>query len=542
MKAFLMKTKLMYASLGINTLPTSDISLAINTDHGLGKFTKSRINKRRYLLAAAFSLFTALPAHADSVGTVQQYDTLGKAANAPSAFLAPGTQAFNLNLPAMHIDLTPTTPGIHKTGVVHQLPTPVTAAQLAWQRVDGGYVAHIHLVSKQAKRLRYHLILGQKISSIVFRVKGNMDAAPLEAIDHSFIHDNNIWLPSTNGNKADLEIFVNDASPPVPLFSVDAIAVIVEDLNKGSSSGIAPKSVERAEKPEYDLACADVADEYPALQKAASATALIDFIENGEIVGACTGTLLNDKKATRTPWFATASHCISSQATANTAEFHWFYQAPSCGSRATDRRHKITRGAKLLWANNYLDAAFLKLTARPPNGVSFIGWSDVIKVGEKVWGVHHPMRDHTMVSKGKVTALRQSVTSDTSKHLLNIIEYITGGVELGSSGSGVFSVVKGSPIWKGTLWGMQLSDYQISYYSDFRSYYSKIKKWLDTLDNPDIEQFYKKYLAYFGKKSGENYVSKGYTYQNFVNGKIIALENTTKSLWWFDGTKWQQHR
>ena len=52
-----------------------------------------------------------------------------------------------------------------------------------------------------------------------------MDAAPVGPVGHAEILGNAIWLPVTNGNAADLEIVVSEASPPTGL-KFDAVNVI----------------------------------------------------------------------------------------------------------------------------------------------------------------------------------------------------------------------------------------------------------------------------------------------------------------------------
>jgi lysyl endopeptidase len=449
----------------------------------------------KYLLIPALALLT-LPAYAVQVETVQDNRFVSKSsiATTSSAFLGSGAQAFTLNLPEVQVDLSSTSPGIHKSGVVYQLPSPLTATQLAWEPVNNGYVARIHLVSVQAKRLRYHLIFSQAIPGISFRVQGSMDALPLAAIDQKSIHDKNIWLPITKGNTADLEVFVNDTKSPEALFSIDAINIIVEDLSDGNSarSAISKKltsspstfattqSIGFATQFHEDVACWNDVPQYPALQRAADGTALIDFIDNGESF-VCTGTLLNDTRRSGTPWFTTANHCLPNQAVANTATFEWFFRAAFCGEPATDSRYTLTYGgAQLLWANVRHDVSFLRLNAPPPQGASYNGWnSNRLNVNNRVWGVHNPNGDHTMVYNGEVTALSKRIrVTDGKVNIVNIVESSSGGTELGSSGSGLFSISNGIPYWKGTLSIGNPSDYHLSGYSNFNSYYPKIKRWL----------------------------------------------------------------
>lgn len=497
------------------------------------------MNRNKKLLVIATALLMNLPAYADRAETVEQTDFMSQLSAAETAFLGTGSQAYTLNLPELKIDLTSPTVGAQKTGSIYTLPTPITSSQIHWEHVNGGYVARIHLISNQAKRLRYHVVFNQPILSIKFRVKGNGDAAPLEPVDYTAVQGNDIWLPVTNGNDADLEIFVDESVSPEATFNIDAVNIIVVDKNVGN----ALKSLGRAEYPEMDIACAADTKVYPMIQKAANATAKLNYIENGKSY-MCSGTLLTDKSGSKTPWFATANHCIGNQAAADTASFEWFYQATACKGSATDSRYKqTTGGGKLLWADADHEASLLKLNAQPPNGVAFMGWdSTPLKVKDQAVGIHHPAGDHTMISIGAVTALNNPIKIDGKTYHLNTVTYEVGGTEGGSSGSGLFTPGSNDLIWRGTLTGGP-EDYHISDYSDFNKYYPNIKQWLSgepaTTTNPEIEAFYNKYPTFFGAKSGGNYAcSTVYTCQKFVTNKIIAAHNTSKAVYWSDGKKW----
>ncbi|NOT83410.1 MAG: hypothetical protein HOP02_01235 [Methylococcaceae bacterium] len=433
----------------------------------------------QYLLVYAICLLATIQAHAEHAETVvQQNQITPKSATTASAFLATGKQPFTLNLPELKIDLSPTTTGMHKTGVVYHLPTPIMASHLFWERVNGGHVARIKLTSHQAKALRYHLVFNQEVPSIKFRIQDSQGNAPLILLDHTFIHDNHIWLPAIEGNQADLELFLDELTALDSLFSIDAINVIVADLSNDPTLGIHAKKLGRAENPEKDLACWSGDPNYSALEKAASATALISFIKSG-LSYVCTGTLLNDKNDTKIPWFTTANHCLTDQNTANTASFQWFYQAKTCNSNANDDRFVTTNGgAQLLWSDSWYDGAFLKLNQPPPNGATFMGWDTNIQINDEVWGVHHPKADHTMVSRGRITALLQNISVSGTPFLVNTINFDEGGGEQGSSGSGLFAIQNGSAYWKGSASGISLFNYQKAAYSDFNSYYPMIKQWL----------------------------------------------------------------
>lgn len=157
-----------------------------------------------------------------------------------------------------------------------------------------------------------------------------------------------IWLPITNGNSADLEIFVTDLSE-TSYFKIDLINLIVVDLTKEKDSLTLTKHLGLVENEQYDVFCWLRDVDYFELKEAASATALISFIYQGNSY-TCTGTLLNDLGSTLTPWFVTANHCISDQSVANTAEFDRHYESILCGGSYTSSRHqKSFGGAELLW-------------------------------------------------------------------------------------------------------------------------------------------------------------------------------------------------
>ena len=480
-----------------------------------------------YLIILLIALLATSLSHAERVDSTQQNRTNGKSASVTAAadFLGTGSQSFTVNLPEIQADLAPVLPGAHKTGVVYPLPAPVTAMQLPWEPVIGGYVTRIHFLSAQARRLRFHLVFSREIPFIEFRMQGDRDASPIGPFEHSFIHEGAIWLPITNGDEANVEIFVDETKPPEALnFSIDAVNVIIDDAPSSDIPGINTKSLGLAQEQEFDLACwADNKDVYPGLEQAAGATSIINFIKEGSSFS-CTGTLLNDKGGTRTPWFTTANHCIGDQATADTAWFEWFFQATTCGGSTTDSRYEQTSGgAQLLGTDFRLDASFLRLNNPPPAGATFSGWDTDIQVGDLVWGVHHPEGDHTMVSQGKVTALLKTVTNQTgSAHLLNEVNYVVGGAELGSSGSGLFSVANGSAYWKGTLFGGPQNNYQLNFYSNFNSYYSYIKPWLDNTITPNSLECLLNWAEYayanlFSPAGAISQFQSPYTYRYYRN-------------------------
>ena len=429
---------------------------------------------RKFITPLYLSLFFAALTNVVSAGPMPIQPAFPDKAAAAAAFLGKGGEAYVLNLPEVKVDMTNSSPGLQKTGVVYPLPAPITVVQLFWEQVSGGYVARVRLVSKQAKRLRFHLVFNQTAPGMAFRVQGNQNSAPLSPVDQSFIQDNTIWLPITKGNAADLEIFVKDNRPPDNLFVLDAVNLIVAGVSAGNRKliekqslsdllQVQPKTLGLIREVEFDLACWSQESQYPALQEAASATALISFIKEGSSF-ICSGTALGDRRNSATPWFMTAYHCITNQAVANSISFEWFSQATACGGSQTDSRYATTGGGgRMLFSDKKNDAAFLKLRVRPPEGVAYVGWSSRgVGPGRQVWGVHHPEGDHTMVSVGSVTALGVKVNGpDDVERIMNEVRFAFGGTEIGSSGSGLFITSAGKPQWVGSLYGGPAFDYQL---------------------------------------------------------------------------------
>ncbi|UJP05905.1 MAG: trypsin-like peptidase domain-containing protein [Nitrosomonas sp.] len=437
---------------------------------------KIKLSSRYFLFLVL--IFLSQFTHAEKAESTFYNPISTKRESNNNEFIDKSGPVYAVTLPDIEVNITPSDKGPRQTGITYQLPEPVSNIQLAWKEVTEGYVTRIQLFADQAKHLRFHLRFANRLSSmdIQLRVQGNLDTAPLGPVNQSGIYTSELWLPTTKGDSAELEIFIKSSSyPDSPIFVLDAINFIVVD---NTDSSIIPYSQGLAREKEYDLACWSGNSEYNALKKAADATAKIHYItSDGSYI--CSGTLLNDTSNSFTLWFATAHHCLPDQATASTAELEWFYQATNCDSPQTDSRHeKTSGGAQLLWTDFENDVSFLKLYKKTSGPMQFSGWQTDIEVGDLIWGVHHPKGDHTMVSNGNVAALLQNHKSDEGTRILDEVKFANGGAEGGSSGSGLFSIEGDNSYWKGTLYGGPPGDYQKNSYSHFDRYFSKISGWL----------------------------------------------------------------
>ena len=403
----------------------------------------------------------------------------GRFAEAP-AFRGSGIGQVDYHISAITPDSTTvTSPGVpRKTGVVHVLPDPIKHSTLYWERTNNGFAARLRITANAAKGLRIHLSFANDSPLVEFRIQGNLDVSIFGPVTGSNVRDREIWLPIASGTETILEIyFPDEESMGNGNFTVDQVNYIFGAAQLGQFANTGAASY-----PEYDAACYSNNPDYALIQTGVAATAKISFLSNGASY-ICSGTLLNDRGSTTTPWFATANHCIPSQTVASTMIFFWHYEATMCGGYATDSRYRQTYGgAQLLWSDVTYDAAFLKLNSPPGPYTVFAGWnSGSLSIGGIVYGIHHPKGDHTMISVGFVTALDASITSaNTGAHLtLNKVNYTYGGVEGGSSGSGVFAIQNGGLRWKGALFGDSPSNYQAAAYGPFDNFYNNVKQYLE---------------------------------------------------------------
>ncbi|MGH9944641.1 MAG: trypsin-like serine peptidase, partial [Pyrinomonadaceae bacterium] len=125
-----------------------------------------------------------------------------------------------------------------------------------------------------------------------------------------------------------------------------------------------------------------------------NAVARITYIkDSGSFV--CTGTLLTNRRADFTPYFLTANHCLSTQASARTVEAYWFYQTAACNS--ANLRGDIVRtiqGADLLATDRSADSTLLRMVDNAPAGTVFSGWDPNPRpLSTSVHGFHHPAGD-----------------------------------------------------------------------------------------------------------------------------------------------------
>lgn len=438
----------------------------------------------RKLYSKTATLFIATHAWSNSnlpsvPSAVYQPKGSGKLAEVEAFKDAADTVAAERLVPAYEPAATAPVSGPQKTGVVHTLREPIRLDKLAWNRLpDGGQTVKVRIRADRAKRLRLHLRIEGERAAIQIRLKGNASTSSIELVSARLFQTGDIWLPITDGDEAMMELYApspeaRQAMGPAVLDKVNYLYAAAEG-GQFAALGLAPNSGN-------DVVCDNFSDlaVRDAIRHSALGVAKINSITRDGESYSCTGTLLADRDQTYTPWFATANHCASSQAEADNMSFEWFFQAASCTRSETDSRYQQTYGgAQILWSNASQDTAFLKLNAAPPSGVTYLGWdARSLSVGQSVWGIHHPLMDHTMYAGGTVDALAVPVLIlGSGTHSLNRVNFSNGSLRNGSSGSGLFTFDKTNLYWRGVAITASSNGY--GFYSQFDTFFGNITQYL----------------------------------------------------------------
>ncbi|MBI5936734.1 MAG: trypsin-like peptidase domain-containing protein [Betaproteobacteria bacterium] len=261
------------------------------------------------------------------------------------------------------------------------------------------------------------------------------------------------WSPVVEGDTVTVEIVLpggqKGLNGDIEIVQVSHIAANPSQGNQFSN--LSPDTYSC----EVDLECSTNS----VVKTAAKGVARMVYVKNGGKSYVCSGTLLNDKGGTQTPWFYTAHHCISDQTVATTLNTYFFYENSGCYTNNVPKTYKqLTRGATYLDSDATNDHAFLRLNEAAPSGVVFNAWSTVsLASGQDIVGIHHPHGDLKKVSLGLVSspATASILSSDTGQRLNDLwsVSYYSGAVEPGSSGSGLFSCSSTSCDLRGGLFG-----------------------------------------------------------------------------------------
>src|SRR5690606_7297243 len=127
------------------------------------------------------------------------------------------------------------------------------------------------------------------------------------------------------------------------------------------------------------------------------------FVDNGSAF-VCTGTLLNDAQSSTTPYFLSASHCVSTQTAASSVTTDWFYR--SAAGNTTEGKaggRRLTGAGTLLAAQAETATSSMRLNAAPPAGIVLAGsYFGAVAEGAGTASLHQPQGDLQKLSEGAV--------------------------------------------------------------------------------------------------------------------------------------------
>jgi hypothetical protein len=159
----------------------------------------------------------------------------------------------------------------------------------------------------------------------------------------------------------------------------------------------------------------------------------------------CSGTLLNNLKSDRTPFFLTAAHCVSTEDVARTVQTFWFYQTTSCNAPTLRQTATSGTGTTLLVSEVTDDQTLLRVLGPIPAGVAFVGWDpNQSAIGSEVYGLHHPGGGVPPSATSFLRSAGGNINGQSpcgASGLLTgyVVLWTTGTTEPGSSGSALFS-------------------------------------------------------------------------------------------------------
>ena len=371
-------------------------------------------------------------------------------------------------------------------------------SQLNWQPGSGGtQLAAIAFDSATAQGVRLGVWVKSLPAGAVLRFYGasggeavQVTSAELEAqaaqlrqsgADDQTVHT--YWSPDFGGTQTVLEIQVPAGA------DVQQVQVAVPRLSHFTQSAAqAQKSVDEkagSGSCNVDLMC------QPDYLAQGRSVARMTYTREDGLSYLCTGTLLNDATTSKTPYFLTANHCVSTQAQASTLITDWFYHSASCGSStvSTDTR-RLTKGSTLLYSTASTDTSFVQLNEAPPAGVVYAGsyFGAALSARSGIAGVHHPSGDMEKLSVGTLKGYGQCgngtcLDTDVSSGTFYGVNWQHGTTEGGSSGSALFYSIGSQRYVSGQLYGGNASCREpngTDYYGRFDvSYKAKIKQWLN---------------------------------------------------------------
>lgn len=438
--------------------------------------------------------------------------------------------------------------------------TQALSSMLQWRAsANGGSVAAISVRSGGAEGMRLGVVVDQLPGNALLRLytdhqpnavfeiagqrvmqilQANLDAGDRSEAGRTW------WTPSNSGDQVTLEIELPAGTLREALkIALPRVMHIYENLSLpiGDEAGAAID--EKTMPLGNPLTCHLDATCYSQYDMQRRGVARMAYItergaDGSYSYGLCTGALLNDYQSSRTPYFLTAAHCISSQTLASALETDWFYSSSSCGSNSLSPNSvNLRNGAQLLYSSANPDVTLLKLNDVPPAGAYFLGWdSNPVPLSSSVVGIHHPDGGLQKISMG-VTPLRANCTPRGGNFNCSIggstgnyyyVQWSQGLTQPGSSGSPLFyqGLVTGV-LSGGSTASCPASD-ATSIYPSLSSVFPELRKWLvDANAKPNSDPARVPVYRFLNTQTGSHFFTADASERNHLiaNSPVFQYEN-----------------
>jgi len=392
---------------------------------------------------------------------------------------------------------------------VEEVAEAPAARALAWERVGTWKIAKLRVHSPGAQALRVGIRIGATRQPWELRVAGSADESkslgpmrlggPLGKTD---IH----WTPVTEGEAQVIEI-VSPAAQPDPAVEILSVSHMV--AGPADRFRKLTTHIGRSEPCNIDVKC--VTNPTQGFLDAASAT--VQMLSTHRTGGSylCSGTILNDTApGTQVPYLYTANHCLDEedppyntaaqmQEVASTLNTFFFFDAVACGSFATPPFKQLFGGATYLHHDLAQDVLFLRLNDWAPEGAYLSGWdaNPFTVTNTPVIVLHHPQGDLKKYTAGVLSDVGLLGSPRTAPTGYWVTSYNQGITEVGSSGSGLFTLSGGQYLLRGSLSTGNIfqcssrgSDgYYVGndWFTRFDIAFPSLRPWLQATSTPDFE-------------------------------------------------------
>jgi V8-like Glu-specific endopeptidase len=293
-----------------------------------------------------------------------------------------------------------------------------------WFPLPGARVWMLDITSPASLTTRLHFVnfaLPPGMTLYVSVPGANLE--PFELKEKGPFANGDFFSPPVTGDTVHLEL-LDESDPDGPLpaalpFQITGLGHVYEDIRDLFSG--TPQACE------LDATC------YPDWSGSGDSVARILFNDSAYYY-ACSATLVNNPTGDFSPLLLTASHCINSDALAQTLSAYFFYKSSSCNGLVNENAAAIVSYATFLAATpiDDSDTSLLQLLHPLPTAAVWAAWTTADPdFSETLTGIHHPVASYRHISFG-------NRTTDESAAKYNV-NWNLGITEPGSSGSPLFN-------------------------------------------------------------------------------------------------------